>query len=220
MRSVFFLLLLTIFAGNAALAGEVTYSQIEATKGNFKSFRDAWDKTGQFCFKAETVAESCFNIDKMGEVKVRAQGKWSTDPKDLLYIEALSEDARRAAEEYETFYVRYLAIDSAQKFVVHAFYSGFIGTQTMFLMGRIDRGQADVSSISFSSRSEYDGAIALSFLALAAADKSVADDFSKIKSEDEQRAYMHKMIEPQLPKLNAGLINISAEVVNQFLLGQ
>lgn len=120
-------------------AQEAVYQPVELSLHKYDSrhLRDEWDETHNFCYRAagQPSGEICAQLTGMGEVKLREAGAWSSDPKAQHFIQNLSPSARAGAEKYAQIFVRYLGLSGDTDFVVHIFYKGSYGSQTLFAFG-------------------------------------------------------------------------------------
>lgn len=147
----------------AEVVPEITNDQIPYIKmstcdlGPFKSLRDYWDQTGTFCFVRDHE-EFKYQIQKMGEIKLRESGRSMFGE----YYNALSAENRRIVDEYDTYYVRYLAfgegkIGQTQSFVTQVFFSWGGSTQTIYAFGEIGAaGEVRLTGFSSSQSIERD----------------------------------------------------------------
>lgn len=202
MFKKFFIFIAILGAHLATHAAEIRYESITPLKGNYSSFRDAWDKTGQFCFEIGNGEERCFTISQMAEVKLRHQGEWSKAEHDQKYIEGLSPEARANAEGFYKLYVRYLSFGPHSEFIVHVFYlkegtpgASERGSQTIFAYGK----QNEIEAMSFSGTMEYIGAIIK-----AATSVPVADAGSVEK------------LHAQIAKMHTPMLKVAEETVKIF----
>lgn len=201
MRLIVFSLL---FAISTVAMAEVKYRSVTPlmSKGA-KSFRDTWDATGQFCFKAEGGEKSCFKIAGMGEVKLRDGGQWSAD----TAVSALSPELHAAGEDYDRIFVRYLALDGVDQFAVHIFFlnkgAANRSSRTIFAFGKYSQGGVELTGMSFSSPLEEFGAMIW-------ASRALLDQ----KGEPAEQAIKARIVETYLP-----LLEIGRSVVNGFLSG-
>lgn len=202
------LLCLSLFVAAPAFAAELQHRPIEALKENFSSFREAWDRTGQFCFK-EGVGKTCLDLTRMGEVKVRDKGQ------TLLQ---LSPSAEAAAKNFDKLYIRYLSVGAGNQFAVHIFFD----SKTIFAFGRIDGTVAVVDAFSYSSEVELQLEAAL-YVMVRGAQKPEDVKFLesyKANTPEGERELNEAVIQFALPALiehKKGLIQIAQEVVNNYL---
>lgn len=197
MKSLMALLMLILPVTSFA---QVVYQQVEPFQGEYKSLRDAWDRTSEFCYTLEDKTKQCLPIQQRGEIKVREKGEWGSSLEDAAYVAELSEQAKAVAQNYFRIYIRYMAFGQA-RFAAHVFFiqdaSWGKNARTIFAFGELKNGIAQISSMSFSSGLEYAGA-------WTAAKRHVAiEDFNN-----------EKVLHPMIVKMNLPLLNVAQEIVN------
>ena len=149
-----------------AQADDIIYQPLELSLHKYDSdhLRDEWDETHNFCYRdaRQPSGESCAQLTGMGEVKLREGGQWSNDAEAQYFIQNLSPLARAVAEGYGQIFVRYLGLSGEHDFVVHIFYKGTFGSQTLFAFGErnVINGQTQAKIHRFSHGSSDYEAIA------------------------------------------------------------
>lgn len=123
----------------------------------FDSYRQSWDRSGQFCF-VQNGKTYRYPITDLGEVKLREDGKTIAN----AFTAQLSQKSLAEISKYEKFFVRYLSIEDVSQgvrpFVVHVFFKWGPGTQTMYVLGEISQ-EGRVRLTGFSNADGSDGDI-------------------------------------------------------------
>ncbi len=150
MKNLALALLVTI--SSHAFAKEIVFRPVEPLKSG-ESFRNEWDSTGQFCYKVDAKTE-CAKIVQQGEVKIREKGRYSLEAADKAFIDQLTYQARKVSENYNKLYIRYLALEGGERFVVHMHFNSGPGSETLFVFGTVANVRgfqiASVDSFSYS----------------------------------------------------------------------
>lgn len=173
------LLMLSLFTIGAQ--AEIEYRSVEAVKTG-KSFRDYWDNTRNFCFRAERLpTETCYQISAMGEIKLREGGAWT---EATPFHAMLSDRLKAEGEKFDRIFVRYLAFGQGGEFAVHLFFVNkgvtSSASQTVFAFGSRDSGQPVIQSFSMSQPLEEIGLYLWARLQLSPAEQTDASALQRV----------------------------------------